>query len=292
MGRYQVILVPVLLLTNAHAQDDIKTTNPEISFNHPECQVNFSQFSKLIALNSFPGSGNTWLRSLIEKSFGYYTGSVYMDRKLYDGGFLGEFSQPFSGRTIMQKIHHNRRDKLTSSYYTHTENCVTLMRKPKEAFLAEFKRTHAKKASNKSGLNTHVQDIEVDPKKFAKFFRSKFKSYVADSLLFLNKCRNNHVLFFEDLKSDAVAEMVRMEQFLNDLYQESKFSVREECLAVNLDGDFHRVSGKSDEDKYKVYQHVDWLDKKKFNALVKEELAPVFEAQVGQPFPPEYYLEV
>ena len=83
------------------------------------CDIKFANFDKLIALNSFPGSGNTWLRNLIEKSFGYYTGSVYMDQVLYYGGFKGEYTQPFSGHTIVQKIHHPRRDVLSNSYFIH-----------------------------------------------------------------------------------------------------------------------------------------------------------------------------
>ena len=43
-----------------------------------------------VMLTSFPGSGNTWTRLLIEDVTGYFTGSVYWDQSLYDGGFLGE----------------------------------------------------------------------------------------------------------------------------------------------------------------------------------------------------------
>lgn len=37
-------------------------------------------------LTSFPGSGNTWIRHLIEISTGVYTGSRYGDYSLYKGG--------------------------------------------------------------------------------------------------------------------------------------------------------------------------------------------------------------
>lgn len=37
---------------------------------------------KLIMLASFPGSGNTWVRLLLEDASGYYTGSVYTDKSL------------------------------------------------------------------------------------------------------------------------------------------------------------------------------------------------------------------
>jgi len=37
-------------------------------------------------LASFPGSGNTWARHLIEQASGIYSGSVYGETSLYNGG--------------------------------------------------------------------------------------------------------------------------------------------------------------------------------------------------------------
>lgn len=42
--------------------------------------------SSLVALSSFPGAGNTWVRHLIELATGYYTGSYYFDGTLYNRG--------------------------------------------------------------------------------------------------------------------------------------------------------------------------------------------------------------
>ena len=39
-----------------------------------------------VVLASFPGSGNTWLRYLIEKTTGVYTGSVYNEPLLISKG--------------------------------------------------------------------------------------------------------------------------------------------------------------------------------------------------------------
>jgi hypothetical protein len=46
--------------------------------------------SRTIALASFPGSGNTWVRLLIEQATGVFTGSVYNDKSLKCTGFLAE----------------------------------------------------------------------------------------------------------------------------------------------------------------------------------------------------------
>ena len=43
----------------------------------------------VVALASFPGSGNTWLRYLLQQATGIVTGSIYMDNELYKHGFPG-----------------------------------------------------------------------------------------------------------------------------------------------------------------------------------------------------------
>ena len=54
---------------------------------------------------SFPGSGNTWVRLLLEDATGIYTGSVYIDKSLGKSGFLGEYEDQESGTTIAVKCH-------------------------------------------------------------------------------------------------------------------------------------------------------------------------------------------
>jgi len=41
---------------------------------------------KKCALVSYPGSGNTWIRHMIEQVTGVYTGTVYGDKKLFNSG--------------------------------------------------------------------------------------------------------------------------------------------------------------------------------------------------------------
>ena len=42
----------------------------------------------ITALTSFPGSGNTWVRHLIHKASGYWTGSIYPDEDLHNNGMI------------------------------------------------------------------------------------------------------------------------------------------------------------------------------------------------------------
>ncbi|KAG7167583.1 WSC domain-containing protein 1-like 6 [Homarus americanus] len=56
-------------------------------------------------LVSFPCSGNTWVRYLLESATGVFTGSAYKDKILYEAGMFGEMEAPSSGRTLVQKTH-------------------------------------------------------------------------------------------------------------------------------------------------------------------------------------------
>lgn len=59
----------------------------------------------IVALVSFPGSGNTWLRYLAEALTGVFTGSVYHDEMLALRGFWGEREGFWQGSTLLQKTH-------------------------------------------------------------------------------------------------------------------------------------------------------------------------------------------
>ena len=57
----------------------------------------------MTGLLSIPGSGNTWLRYLIQSATGLITGSVYGDDSLYKNGFPGEIIN--DGTAIVVKSH-------------------------------------------------------------------------------------------------------------------------------------------------------------------------------------------
>ena len=64
---------------------------PWRSLNDPECSSFVVQFilnasQPLMALATYPGSGNTWIRGLIERLTGYFTGSPYADKRLFQQG--------------------------------------------------------------------------------------------------------------------------------------------------------------------------------------------------------------
>uniref|UniRef100_T1IQ75 Sulfotransferase domain-containing protein n=1 Tax=Strigamia maritima TaxID=126957 RepID=T1IQ75_STRMM len=85
------------------------------------------------ALASFPGSGNTWIRYLLQQATGVYTGSIYTDYALLRHGFPAE--NVVNGSVLLVKTHewgiHIRQN---------FSRAVLIVRDPVPAILAEFNR--------------------------------------------------------------------------------------------------------------------------------------------------------
>lgn len=124
--------------------------------------------ASLVALSSFPGAGNTWVRHLIELMTGYYTGSFYFDGTLYNRGeegsaplgrqaswgekycpadrhydciysllpgFKGEKDYWKSGRSICVKTHESGQKEIEMF-----ESAILLIRNPYRSLMAEYNR--------------------------------------------------------------------------------------------------------------------------------------------------------
>lgn len=108
----------------------------------------------ITALASFPGSGNTWLRYLLEQVTGVFTGSQNCDIVLKACGLLGEGVQ--SSNVLMVKTH-KPSDLIETTPQRHFKAAVVLMRNPFDAILAEY---------NRMVLWSHMQKLE--PGHFSK----------------------------------------------------------------------------------------------------------------------------
>lgn len=86
-----------------------------------------------IALASFPGSGNTWLRYLLQQATGVLTGSVYKDFGLLKSGFPAE--SVANSSVLMVKTH-----EWGENIWSGFGRAVLLIRDPAKAILAEFNR--------------------------------------------------------------------------------------------------------------------------------------------------------
>ena len=100
-----------------------------------------------VGLVSVPGSGNTWVRGLLEKATGICTGSIYCDHPLRNGGMIGEYVK--TGRVLVVKTHTSdyqwkdvkaeKRNKDDGLY----GSAILLIRNPFKSFIAEWNRLNA-----------------------------------------------------------------------------------------------------------------------------------------------------
>lgn len=135
-----------------------KFLGPNVTIPDNGCRFLPNQSRNAVALASFPGSGNTWLRTLIESTIGLCTGSHYCDMSLRYGGFSGENIQ--SGTVIMVKTHGLPTwtgDIQAKEDYPIFHSAVVIIRNPFDAFVSEWNRRISNNFSSTTvQLGTHM----------------------------------------------------------------------------------------------------------------------------------------
>ncbi|XP_077866952.1 uncharacterized protein LOC144355811 [Saccoglossus kowalevskii] len=101
--------------------------------NYSDCSVGYGNWPNgsrpLVGLTSFPRSGNTWTRHLIEIATGIFTGSLYNADGLYKGGFTAEYDDPNLGRAVVYKAH---------VYDDIFKSGIVLIRNPYDSFVSFY----------------------------------------------------------------------------------------------------------------------------------------------------------
>ena len=135
------------------------------------CRLMDGEGRKRIGLVSLPGSGNTWLRGLLEKATGICTGSMWCDRTLRSTHFCGE---SLWGTSLLVVKNHDallrwRGDDAQDSEGTRKgqkppyDAVIFLHRDPFDAIVAEWNRAAFAKYQNKSaGSNMHTAHYGPD----------------------------------------------------------------------------------------------------------------------------------
>ncbi|CAB1348071.1 unnamed protein product, partial [Coregonus sp. 'balchen'] len=180
--------------------------------------------SSLVALSSFPGAGNTWVRHLIELATGYYTGSYYFDGTLYNRGFKGEKDYWKSGRTICVKTHESGRREIEMY-----DSVILLIRSPYRSLMAEFNRKCA-------GHLGYASDQHWKTKEWPEFVASYASWWASHVLDWLRFGRRVLVVHFEELQTALVPRLRSIISFLNATVSEDRLL----CAESNQDGHFKR----------------------------------------------------
>ena len=118
-----------------------------------------------VALVSFPGSGNTWVRGLLEEVTGVCTGAVYCDISLRGNGFTGENVR--SGSVLAVKTHKTNPLWVGLKYPPPLKvnegrfgSAIFVVRNPFKAMVAEWSRKVANDFHVRTiHLDTHVKTI-------------------------------------------------------------------------------------------------------------------------------------
>ncbi|GJQ80682.1 hypothetical protein Trydic_g9265 [Trypoxylus dichotomus] len=157
-----------------------------------------------VALASFPGSGNTWLRYLLQQATGIYTGSVYKDYGLLKNGFPAE--SIMNGSVLVVKTH-----EYGPPARRPFSKAILLVRAPTPAIQAEFNR--------QSGGHIGFASLERYKRNRGKYWQQ----FVAEKLISwrqtnLDWLRNftgpTHVIFYEQLVKNVANTVKTILDFL------------------------------------------------------------------------------
>ena len=184
-----------------------------------------------VALGSFPGSGNTWMRYLLQQLTGVLTGSIYTDWKLMSKDFpAGGITD---GQVIAIKTHASyKKDKAKMEY----DKVILLVRNPWEAAFSNFNRINSNNSHTET-VNSMLNQREVKifcegQLKHWRNFHLSWKKEFADSDRLL-------IVHYEELQSNLKSQLKKISDFLRISIDEEVY----ECVIQNSKGKFKREKG-------------------------------------------------
>ncbi|KAJ8040170.1 WSC domain-containing protein 2 [Holothuria leucospilota] len=165
----------------------------------------------LIGLASFPRSGNTWTRQLLEHATGIYTGSIYWKaerRKVGSKIFLGG-NIPFdTGSTLCTKVHVFNAQMIKTFH----RGTILLLRNPYRAIVSEAFRSHkGVKGAGKKFVKSRAFHIFAG---WTRFVRKHADRWLGTAINWCRKSSRLLVVNYEDLQENTSEELMRMIKFL------------------------------------------------------------------------------
>ncbi|XP_068220450.1 sialate:O-sulfotransferase 1-like [Palaemon carinicauda] len=194
----------------------------------PLCKNYSTAFAKKMPrsfLVSFPRSGNTWVRYLIEGASGIFTGSKYGNSMLVKMGFLGEFISFKSRRTIINKIHSNTRKKVRDF-----SKVILLIRNPAKSIVSYWNYNNNKKGKKRIFYNVTATSYKKPAfRKFVKNAIGRWTKIASDRLEYSKKLL---IVPYEYLLEDPIAQVRRILKFLGVPEDRGRL----ECLSRHTQG--------------------------------------------------------
>ncbi len=158
-------------IRSCERETTVKFHVPLELFKEPVCSFMNKKGRTPVALISHEGSGNTWVRGLLEKTTGICTGFLWCDYKMRQYGFLGENVR--SGSVLVVKTHstsprwqplntyERRVSRNAEPYYG---SAVFVLRNPHDSSIAEWNRRATNGILRKEHLPHNESHTNVIPK--------------------------------------------------------------------------------------------------------------------------------
>lgn len=146
-------------LRGKHLKCQHFSSSLNIPSSRQQCKnMSFQSSGPVVALSSIPGSGNSWVRQLLESATGIYTGAVYCDHSYIKAGMIGEGVDTRNVLAIKAHYVPSFVKKLLN-----IDKAIYIIRSPFGAILSEHNRNVARESKKYASLgDSHI--VEVDYK--------------------------------------------------------------------------------------------------------------------------------
>ncbi|KAL7647710.1 UNVERIFIED_CONTAM: hypothetical protein RMT77_001319 [Armadillidium vulgare] len=230
--------------TNILSPGDKLIPIPNINFDHERksrllwssdenCKNFTVQFGKnlpLAYLISFPRSGNTWTRYLIEATTGLATGSIYTSDLLIKMGYLGESENPYDGTVLIVKSHRFvAYSKSLDDIYEYEIPVVLLIRNPQRSFLSFWNYLKTKRSFNES---VHLSKKSRNFRAYTNFAKRQIPKWNKIYSKYLQSCKKLLVIFYENIIKNPIGEVTKIVEFLGYRPDDKRL----ECVKKHIQG--------------------------------------------------------
>lgn len=166
----------------------------------------------LIALASYPRSGNTWSRSLIQIATRYYTGSVHWESeknlKRVQEWFKAGAEDFMLRKGVCVKTHIFGKEHVS----LFEDGAILLLRNPYYSLASEFLRYYDRERN--MSMPEIIAFMKEKDDRWTSGFLIQFEKWKNTALSWLTHCKRLMVVYYEDLEENPVRELTRMVAFL------------------------------------------------------------------------------
>ncbi|KFB37029.1 AGAP003962-PA-like protein [Anopheles sinensis] len=224
--------------------DSVRSSDGQLRRSKPE----------LAALVSFPGSGNTWLRYLLQQATGILTGSVYKDYGLLKSGFPAE--SVANSSVLVVKTH----EWGPNAWAPYTK-AILLVRDPERAILAEFNR----QSGGHVGFASPDRYRRTKGRYWTQFVKNKLWAWEQTNLSWAKNFTGEvKLVFYDDLVANVEGTLRSILKFLNHTPDEELLA----CALMRKEGIYRRKKRILQFDPYSPAMH----------AAIDEKRAEVYAA--------------